>query len=282
MLLGGNLAASYTRPIATGAYPDAAAVGETGNDTTGGQVPATYKGSSVRMRLLDLLDTLPVGERLAGERDLAARLGVARMTLRRAVDLLVEEGRLERRHGSGTYVVRRPFARALGLTSFTEDMRSRGLVPGNQLLNMDRLKASVGLAHRLRIPVGEEIIRFTRLRLGDEEPIAVETTWMPATYVPGLSADDLDGSLYELLADRYRIWTASAHSTIEPILPDPRTAAVLEIPHDQPCLLIRMVDLDQRRRTIMAAECIYRGDRYQLHVDLSANAFHDEAARRSR
>lgn len=237
--------------------------------------------NGLRSQLLDLVDKLQVGDRLPGERVLAERLGVARKTLRRAVDLLVEEGRLERRHGSGTYVIRPPFARLLGLTSFTEDMRSRGLVPGSRLLDMHRLAANPGLAHRLRVPVGDELIRFARLRLGDDEPIAVETTWIPAAYVPGLEPDDLSGSLYELLASRYRIWPASAHSSIEPTLPDPRTAEVLQVQVQQPCLLIKMVDVDQRNRVVMAAECVYRGDRYQLHVDLTVDAFRSRAMRSS-
>lgn len=243
--------------------------------------PRLEMSNGLRSQLLDLVDQLPVGERLPGERVLAARLGVARKTLRRAVDLLVEEGRLERRHGSGTYVIRPPFARSLGLTSFTEDMRSRGLVPGSRLLDLHRLAANAGLAHRLRVPVGDELIRFTRLRLADDEPIAVETTWIPAAYVPGLESDDLSGSLYELLAGRYRIWTVSAHSSIEPTAPDARTAEVLQIRSTQPCLLIKMVDVDQRNRVVMAAECVYRGDRYQLHVDLTVDAFHGRAMRRS-
>lgn len=243
--------------------------------------PRLETGNGLRVQLLDLVDRLPVGDRLPGERVLAPRLGVARKTLRRAVDLLVEEGRLERRHGSGTYVVRPPFARALGLTSFTEDMRSRGLVPSSRLLDMHHLSANAGLAYRLRVPVDEELIRFTRLRLGDDEPIAVETTWIPAAYVPGLEPNDLSGSLYELLAGRYRIWTASAHSSIEPTVPGAKTAGALQVSADQPCLLIKMLDFDQRNRVVMAAECVYRGDRYQLHVDLTGDAFRGRTARRS-
>lgn len=243
--------------------------------------PRLEMSNGLRAQLLDLVDKLSVGDRLPGERVLATRLGVARKTLRRAVDLLVEEGRLERRHGSGTYVIRPPFARSLGLTSFTEDMRSRGLVPGSHLLDMHRLKANAGIAHRLRVPVGDEVVRFTRLRLADGEPIAVETTWIPAAYVPGLEADDLSGSLYELLAGRYRIWTVSAHSSIEPVVPDARTSEELQIATTQPCLLIKMVDVDQRNRVVMAAECVYRGDRYQLHVDLTVEAFRGRTMRRS-
>jgi hypothetical protein len=79
----------------------------------------------VRPGIRELVAQLCVGERLPGERELSARFGVARMTIRRSVDALVAEGRLERRHGSGTYVVPRPFVRALALTSFSRDMRDR-------------------------------------------------------------------------------------------------------------------------------------------------------------
>ena len=72
--------------------------------------------------------TARVGDRLPSERDLSVRWGVARMTIRAATDALVAEGLVERRRGSGTYVVPRPFARVLGLTSFTQDMAARGIV----------------------------------------------------------------------------------------------------------------------------------------------------------
>ena len=97
----------------------------------------TGSPSSVQQRLRgqlhSLLGELRVGDRLPSERDLARQWGVARMTVRRSVDALVAEGILERRHGSGTYVVPRPLVRALGLTSFHSDMAARGLVPGTQV-----------------------------------------------------------------------------------------------------------------------------------------------------
>src|SRR5690606_13408083 len=108
-------------------------------------------------------------------------------------------------HGSGTYVTPQPFARLLGLTSISQDMRDRGLVPGSRLLAFKASAADGALSAKLRIPVGHRVLSFTRLRLGSGEPMAVETVWIPGALVPGLSGRDLDGSLYELLADRYRI-----------------------------------------------------------------------------
>jgi GntR family transcriptional regulator len=103
--------------------------------------------------------------------------------------------------------------------------------------------------------------------------MALETVLIPSADVPGLSTKDLAGSIYEVLWDRYRISTASAQTTITPVLPDERSAAALGIPSSQPCLHIDMTDLDNRGRTIMVADCLYRGDRYELTIDLAAPAF---------
>jgi GntR family transcriptional regulator len=231
------------------------------------------KVGDLRRRLLQLIEELPVGSRLPAERDLAKRWSVARMTLRRAVDRLIIEGRVERRAGSGTYVTRPPYAKLLGLTSFTEDMRARGLVPSSRLLELRRLRATTTVAHRLRIPEGDEVVRFTRLRLASGEPMAVETVWIPAAFVPGLAAEDLAQSLYDLLRERYGIRTSAAQAVVLPVLPEARVAASLDIDGAQPCLRFEMTDLDHRGRVVMAADCVYRGDRYWLRVDLGAPAF---------
>jgi GntR family transcriptional regulator len=99
-------------------------------------------------------------------------------------------------------------------------------------------------------------------------------------YVPGLSESDLDGSLYEVLATRYRVVTGAAKVTIDPVLPDPRVGELLSIPSDQACLRLRMVDSDTRGRVIMVANCIYRGDKYQLTADVSGAAFSNTMSRR--
>ena len=110
------------------------------------------------------------GDRLPSERELSARWGVARMTVRHAMDTLVAEGLVVRRQGSGTYVAAQPMVRFLGLTSFTQDMRERGLVPASRLLAFGVDPADATLAARLQVPPGERTVSFTRLRLGSGEP----------------------------------------------------------------------------------------------------------------
>lgn len=236
---------------------------------------------SLRAQLRELVSLANVGERLPSERELSEQWGVARMTLRRAVDSLVAEGIVERRHGSGTYVTPQPFVRLLGLTSFSQDMRDRGLAPSSKLLAYHSLPADSVLAAQLRIPVGDKVISFTRLRLASNAPMAVETVRLPARLVPDLTSDDLSGSLYELLSDRYGIITGAAKVSIEPILPERKIREMLTVADDQACLRIRMIDSDVRGRVIMIANCVYRGDRYQLTADISGAAFTAGRARRA-
>jgi GntR family transcriptional regulator len=203
------------------------------------------------------------------------------MTIRRATDGLIAEGLVERRHGSGTYVAPQPFARLLGLTSFTQDMRERGFVPSSRLVAFEAVPADDALAARLRVRPGAPTIRFTRLRLADGAPMALETVVMPAALVPGLRAADLDGSLYELLARRYGLVPGSASVTIDPTLPEAPARDLLGIGPDQACLRLHMVDRDPRGRVVMVADCLYRGDRYQLSAEISGAAFRPRGTVRS-
>ncbi|MEV6287945.1 GntR family transcriptional regulator [Kribbella sp. NPDC051770] len=226
------------------------------------------KAAEIRALLLTLIDSLPQGAALPAERELAVRWNVARMTLRRAVDDLVIEDLLVRRHGSGTYTTRPKVAKWLGMTGFSADLRRRGMTPGSRTLEFRSEQASRTAARRLGIPVGDPVLSFTRLRLADDQPVVVEQTTVPGSYVPGLEAEDLDGSLYELLTSRYGIELVSGTSTLEPVLPDVRTAGWLGIPPTQPCLAARSVGLDRHERVFGYTSAVYRGDCYAFTAEL--------------
>src|SRR5215211_7178657 len=120
-------------------------------DNHGRLRPAGSKQSQVRDELLVLLDELAVGDAIPPERRLAADFGVSRPTLRAAIDELVREGLLARRHGSGTYVTEPKISMPLTMTSFSEDMARRGMRPGSRVLSFDRVGAGAKLGQRLRI-----------------------------------------------------------------------------------------------------------------------------------
>lgn len=224
----------------------------------------------LRARLRELVATARPGDRLPSERTLSRRWQAARMTVRHATDALIAEGLVARRRGSGTYVLPPPVVRFLALTSFTQDMRDRGLEPSSRLLEFEFRAADSSDAERLRIGVGEPIVRFTRLRLGSAEPMAIETVSIAAARVPGLEPDDLDGSLYELLATRYGLVPGSANAVIEPIVPDTASRVLLGISAEQAALFVRMTDVDTSGEVLMVADCVYRGDRYQLSAHMPA------------
>jgi GntR family transcriptional regulator len=232
------------------------------------------RAAEARARLLDLIDSLPTGERIPAERDLAERWSLARMTLRKAIDRLVLDGLLERRQRQGTYTSRPRVPRHLSIASFTEEMTRQGVRASSKTLDLRRMRATVQIARLLRVPEGDPVIRFIRLRLGDDEPVAVETNLVPAHLFPDLTEADLDGSWYAVMADRYGIDIISGTAQVEPALPDQRTAELLCIPPTQPCFRIQTVVRDRLGRIVEYGESVYRGDYYTISVELLPNAQH--------
>lgn len=140
---------------------------------------------AVKRHLLDFIGELEPGSVVPTERELAAELGTSRTTVRQALGELVVEGRLERRQGSGTYVAEPKITWHLYLASFTEQVEASGFTPSAQVLATQRIAASNDLSEKLELPVRAPVYRVERLRLADNWPIAVETSWLPAEHFPG-------------------------------------------------------------------------------------------------
>src|SRR5205814_6673140 len=170
-----------------------------------------------RDRVLELIEALGIGEALPSERQLTADLGVSRLTVRAALDELVRDGYLVRRRGSGTFVSEPKIAQELTMTSFTEDMRRKGMKPASRTLGLDVVPAGARLGRFLHVSPSEPIVVVKRLRLADRETMAIETLHVRDALVPGLTARELEGgSFYELLRSRYGIVIAGGVQTIEP------------------------------------------------------------------
>ena len=220
-----------------------------------------------RDQVIELITNSQTGDRLPGERELSQRIGVARMTLRRAIETLIIDGLIERRPGSGTFTTRPIIAAEMRLASFSEEMRSKGLSPSTRIVSLRKIASTVQVATKLRIPEGEEVYQCTRLRLADNQPIALETLHIPTRYVSHLNAADLEDSLYEALFKNYKIRIVEAKTLITAITPNKSSAALLEIDTKTPCLQVNMIDRDQSGRVVMIAKCIYRGDRYEVQLE---------------
>nr|WP_276509674.1 GntR family transcriptional regulator [Nocardioides marinisabuli] len=228
------------------------------------------KYHAIRDQLLDRLDTMAPGEQLPPERVLVRELGVSRMTLRRATDELVASGVVRRRPGAGVFAVGPKLDTALSATSFTEDMRARGLRPGSAILSFERRAAGARIGRRLEVSPAADVVHVTRLRLADDEPMSIEALYIPEGTVPGLSPEDLENaSYYDMLRTRYDVTIARGVQTIEPTVTDEEESDKLGVPLHSPALLFERTSWTAEGAVVEFVRSIYRGDRYQIRTELS-------------
>lgn len=203
---------------------------------------------------------------LPAERDLAADLGISRITVRKAIDGLVSEGLLVRRHGSGTFVRPRVEKNFSKLTSFSEDMRARGRTPHSVWMKRASGTVTPEEAMSLRSSPGTPVYRFHRIRFADDAPMAIERATVLASCLPSLDA--VDASLYEALeSSGHR--PVRALQRLRAVLFDAEQAALLEGRERDAGLLVERIGFDRDGRAIEFSQSWYRGDTYDFVAELS-------------
>jgi GntR family transcriptional regulator len=228
------------------------------------------KQSEARERVLDLIEQLGIGDAIPSERQLCVDLGVSRLTVRAALDDLVREGRLVRKRGSGTFVSEPKIAQELTMTSFTEDMHRRGMVPGSRTLELRTSPAGPWLGRILHVSPSEPIVVVKRLRLADHETMAIETLHVRASLAPGLSAQDLEEhSFYELLTERYGLDVVGGLQTTEATVTNEEESEALGVPLHSPAFLFERTTRSRAGEIVEYVRSLYRGDRYRLVTELS-------------
>jgi len=161
------------------------------------------------------------------------------------------------------------FRQPLTLTSFTEDMRARGMTPGSVVRSQAVVPASEVVARHLAIVPGSPVVHLERVRTADGEPMALERTHLPAHRLPGLESADLtDASLYELLERTWDVRVADADQWANVVRLTSDEAAILQVDADQPALLFQRLTRDPAGAPIEYVRSLYRGDRYEVHTRL--------------
>jgi GntR family transcriptional regulator len=230
---------------------------------------ASPKYQRLRDEVMDIIESLPTGAAIPSERELSSRLGSSRMTLRRAIDELARDGYLIRRRGAGTFTARPKILHRLRVMSFTEDMARRGLTSSSRTLSSSVHPAGARLGARLRVSPEAAVLTVGRLRLANDEPMAIEWLSVPQAVVPGLRGEDLaDRSFYQLLTERYRIEIAGGTQTMEPTVTDENDSRLLDVPIHSPALFVERVTWTESHQVIEFVQSIYRGDRYRFEVEL--------------
>lgn len=225
-----------------------------------------HKYEAVAAGIRELISgSLAPHDALPSERELMLIYGVSRMTVRQAIAKLADEGRVYNLHGSGTYAGSVDlFSKSPKLTSFTEDMTSRGYQPSSKVLAVARVRANDEVANSLQIPVGAECTKLHRLRLADGNPMAIEEVYLLGEV---FDVDDFTPgeSLYhQLSANGHEI--LRAEQEIRAITVTAEESLRLEVPEGTSALCVTRVSSSRRGQLIEYARTIYRGDRYTFQL----------------
>jgi len=212
------------------------------------------------------------GERMPSETELIVIYGVSRITVRQAFDLLVNDGFVYRRRGSGTFVTTRSSESGHNrILSFTEDMEQRGLRPETRLIAARLEPAAADVARKLGIEPDEELAVLERLRLADDAPISVERSHLVHRHCPGVLEEDYTrASLHRALPERYGVRLARADQAVRAVAADTEMAVILSVLPGAPLLYIERVSFRQTGAPVEYLQAYRRGDRYVLYNELRA------------
>lgn len=236
-------------------------------------LPLYYQLKEILQEMIDNEELKP-GDAAPPERELCEIHGISRMTARRAVMALVNEGVLYREQGKGTFVSEpKPEHQIDLLRGFTNEMEAKGFHVQTKILSFQELEPTLSMRKKLKLSSSQgEIVEIKRLRYVNEEPFALETAWLNSQLFEGFRQIDLEGhSLYDVLREKYGIEPSQATQTIEPIQLDEFESELFGLPTYSLALLFCRRTYTQDEQVIEYTKCIYRADRHKYEVLLKAN-----------
>jgi GntR family transcriptional regulator, phosphonate transport system regulatory protein len=240
-----------------------------------GHAAAAVEGISLWRRVADEIEqsiangTLRPGSRMSGEIDIAARFGVNRHTVRRAIAALAERGLLRAERGSGTFVEARRIAYPIRQrTRFSEIVGSAGHAVGGRLIASSVEPADAAIAARLKVPAGTVLVRLELLRQADRIPICAATSWVAAARFPDA------GEVYALTSSMTRMLAhfglrdyVRKSTRITAAIVDAADSAKLKVTIGRPILVVESVDADGEDRPVLTTRARFAADRLELVIE---------------
>lgn len=210
---------------------------------------------------------------IPSERQLEIMYSTSRITVRKAIDVLVSQGYLYREHGRGTFVSPQKLQKKIvELTSFSEDMIVRGMKPGQIILTLARVVPPKYIREKLELPSEDtKVIFLERIRLADEKPIGLQISYLNLPPEVTITRNELieKGSLYTILREKCGIEPTEAEETLEATLASDREAQLLETNEGSPLLFNSRLLFSQDRKPVEFVKILYRGDRYKYTIRLT-------------
>jgi GntR family transcriptional regulator len=208
--------------------------------------------------------------KIQSERDFSEDLGVSRMTVRRAITELVNEGLLERKHGSGTYVAKPKVTyEAWELVNYVQAIQQRNIAVASQLLEFDELVASRRLAESLQVEIGNPIYRIAVLRFANRVPVILERVFVPCARCPNLEEWDLEkSSIYDLLTDVYHLKPGRISQTVEAVVATDTVAGQLRVEEGFPLLMLSRIVYEKKGgKPLVFSQDFLRSDYARIHAN---------------
>ncbi len=237
----------------------------------GNIIPKYYQLTSILRQMIED-GVWKQHEPIPSERQLEEQYNLSRPTIRQSIDLLVRQGYLYRVHGKGTFVSPPKLQKGiLELTSFSEDMRNRGLKPGQIFLEFGMMDAPKKVAKQLELPRNRKVLRIKRIRTGNNEPIGIQDSYLALEPGQEITRVEVEkrGSIYAILQEKFGIFPAEADETLEVTLASAEEANLLGIPEGSPLLLNERTLWSQDRKAVEFVKILYRGDRYKYTIRLT-------------
>jgi GntR family transcriptional regulator len=206
--------------------------------------------------------SLKAGDQLATEGSLIARFAVSRITVRRAIQNLVNRGLVEIRRGKGTFVAALKITQELTeLSGFVEDMQALGRKPTARLIGKDIVVADETVAGQLALTKGERVVRIHRVRLADGIPMSFDETYLPLEIGRKIIANNLKTEpIFALMEQKYNIPLLEAEYRLEAVAATADVSAALRVPHGSPIFLIERTSYSTGGRPVDYEKLYYRGD----------------------
>lgn len=209
-----------------------------------------------------------VGQKIPAERELATEFGVSRMTLRQAIQTLVDEGVLERRVGSGTFVANQKVQEKMsGVTSFTELMQAIGKVPSSKTISYHLTIPSESEAEKLKLAPGERVLRMERVRYGSKVPICFEVATIPAALITNFSKEEVASSFYRTLTEKAHLYPGHAVQNVSATNATEKIAEYLDIRRGDALLRMTQISYLQDGRPFEYVHTQYVGSRFEFVLE---------------
>lgn len=236
-----------------------------------GMVPKYYL---VKQKIVEMINNEEIGPdgMIPSERELMNTYGISRITAKKAIDDLVNEGYLYRIQGKGTFVkMEAPDQDLISITSCTQDIMKLGMTPSKRLLKSEVIDADIARIKKLQLCQGEKVFKVKRVYYANNEPINLTTTYLPCKLFPLIDSYDFGvASIYDVLEKKYGVKITKAKRTIEAVLAVDEVADELRIKEGDPVLLFRAITYgiaNGKEVPIETFKSFYRSDKFKFYIN---------------